>query len=95
MDDTKAGQWAKLADLSEADMAVITSLEALGVPVRKKGTAGKSKIFSRKPRAKNTRKVYPALWSAVNVITLPILSLSSSGWCYTVIGFEWAWYPLV
>lgn len=56
MDDSKAMQWARLADLSDADMAAITSLESLGVPVRKKGTAPKSRIFSRKQQAKQTRK---------------------------------------
>lgn len=60
MDDSKAMQWARLADLSDADMAAITSLESLGVPVRKKGTAPKSRIFSRKQQAKQTRKVGPS-----------------------------------
>ena len=57
MDDSKASQWAKLAELSDADMATITCLECLGVPVRKKGAASKAKLFSRKPRVRNTRKV--------------------------------------
>ena len=71
MNDAKAAQWAKLADLTEADMSTITALESLGVPVRKKGTAAKSKIFSRKPRAKNTRKVglqlHPPLHHLLNM----------------------------
>ena len=61
MDQSKADSWAQLAGLSDADMAAIISLESLGVPVRKKGAAGKSKIFSRKAKApKNTRKVRSA-----------------------------------
>ena len=56
MDD----RWAKLADLSEEDVATITSLECLGLPVRKRGSSSKSRpFFSRKPRAKNVRKVCP------------------------------------
>ena len=55
MDDTKAGQWQKLAKLSPQDMENITNLEYLGVPVRKRGKTP-ALMFGRK-RKRAVRKV--------------------------------------
>lgn len=59
MDDEHSRQWARYADLTEADMTAITNLECIGVPVRKKGAAAakSSRLFKRKPATKAVRKV--------------------------------------
>lgn len=59
MDDTKAGQWQKLAKLSTQDMETITNLEYLGVPVRKRGKTP-ALMFGRK-RKRAVRKVCSGL----------------------------------
>lgn len=59
MDESKAATWIKLGLLSESDMATISGLACLGVPVRKQ-TSKASKFLGRKlrePRGKDVRKV--------------------------------------
>ena len=55
MDAQKQVQWQKLAKLQPADMSTIINLEALGVPVRKRGKAS-GLSFGRK-RKRAVRKV--------------------------------------
>ena len=55
MDAQKQVQWQKLAKLQPADMNTIINLEALGVPVRKRGKAS-GLSFGRK-RKRAVRKV--------------------------------------
>ena len=57
MDAQKQVQWQKLAKLQAADMNTIINLEALGVPVRKRGKAS-GLSFGRK-RKRAVRKVPP------------------------------------
>jgi hypothetical protein len=57
MDATKSVQWQKLARLSLNEMNTITSLELLGVPVRKK--AKPSGLYFGVKRKRMVRKVRP------------------------------------
>ena len=58
LDVQKQMQWQKLAKLQQSDMDTIINLEALGVPVRKRGKASVGLSFGRK-RKRAVRKVGP------------------------------------
>ena len=55
MDAQRQMQWQKLAKLQQSDMNTIINLEALGVPVRKRGKASGLSFGRRRKRA--VRKV--------------------------------------
>jgi len=55
LDATKQQQWQKLAMLSPQDMATITNLEFIGVPVRKRSKATGLNFGRKRKRA--VRKV--------------------------------------
>lgn len=56
LDVQKQMQWQKLAKLQQSDMDTIINLEALGVPVRKRGKAPVGLSFGRR-RKRAVRKV--------------------------------------
>jgi len=58
LDGAKLAQWQKLARLSDADIATLTNLECLGVPVLKRAKPGRLAGLVRK-RNRAVRKVPP------------------------------------
>lgn len=56
LDSAKLAQWQKLAKLSDADIATLTNLECLGVPVLKRSKPGRLAGLVRK-RNRAVRKV--------------------------------------
>jgi hypothetical protein len=58
LDGAKLAQWQKLARLGDADIATLTNLECLGVPVLKRAKPGRLAGLVRK-RNRAVRKVPP------------------------------------
>ena len=56
LDSAKLAQWQKLAKLADADIATLTNLECLGVPVLKRSKPGRLAGLVRK-RNRAVRKV--------------------------------------
>ena len=57
LDATKVAQYQKLAKLSDADMAAVTNLECLGVPVMKRGTGSSMLVFGRKRKTSRAQGI--------------------------------------